>query len=105
MFKLETLALEVITLLRPVVEGIARRDAGLADQARRALNSVALNAGEGSGSQGRNGRARYFTALGSAREVRTAIRVAHAWGYVAPIDAVAADRLDHVIAILWRLTH
>lgn len=42
--------------------------------------------------------------MGSARETIAALRVAEAMGY-APLDEEAIDRLDHVIAILWKRTH
>jgi len=42
---------------------------------RRAMASVALSISEGCGSQGENRNARYFNALGSAREVGTALEV------------------------------
>ncbi len=97
--------LEVIRSLRPVLVILKRADANLEDQLRRAATSTALNLGEANGSQGGNRRARFFTALGSAREVRTALRVAEAYGY---IDAKLASELDaqvdRVIAMTWRLT-
>jgi four helix bundle protein len=56
--------------LRPVMERIGAKDANLEDQIRRAATSVPLNLHEGAYSQGRNERARWHTALGSAAEVR-----------------------------------
>ena len=75
----------------------------LARQLRRAASSVTLNLAEGSGSQGRNRNARYFNALGSAREVRACIHVALAWSYVETVDAQLLDELERVIATLIRL--
>mgnify|MGYP001572276860 CR=1 FL=1 len=80
-------------------------DPPLARQLRNALSSVALNTSEGAGSQGRNVRARYFNALGSQRESRACLDVAVAWAYIHPIDPELADRMDHITAVLWRLTH
>ena len=62
-----------------------------------------MNLAEGSGSQGRNRNARYFNALGSAREVRACIHVALAWSYVEKVDADLLDEIERVIATLIRL--
>ena len=97
--------IDVLTALRPMVEEIQRRDPSLATQLRNALSSVALNTSEGSGSQGRNRRARYYNALGSQKESRACLDVAVAWGYITPVDARLADRLDHITAVLWRVSH
>jgi len=83
-------ALETITLARPLVEAVFRRDRDLGAQLRRALSSVALNIAEATGNQAGNARLRYETARGSLYEARTALRVAVAWGYVADESARAA---------------
>jgi four helix bundle protein len=75
-------AVQVISLARPVVEAVARRDRDLASQLRRALSSVPLNLAEGLGTQAGNARLRFETARGSLCEARAAVRVAVAWGYV-----------------------
>ena len=88
-------ALETITLARPLVEAVFRRDRDLGAQLRRALSSVALNIAEATGNQAGNARLRYETARGSLYEARTALRVAVAWGYVADESARAAlESLD-----------
>jgi four helix bundle protein len=69
------------------------------------MASVALNIFEGSGSQARNQNARYFNALGSAREVSSALEVARPFRYVDEIDARLLDRLDRIRATLWRVLH
>jgi len=81
-------ALEVITLARPLVEAVARKDRDLGAQLRRALSSVALNIAEASGNQAGNARLRYESARGSLYEARAALRVAVAWSYV-PRDGTA----------------
>ncbi len=97
-------SLEAISLLRPVVLRVARLDRDLASQLRRALSSVSLNIAEGDGSSGGNRALRFSTALGSTREARAALRVAVAWGYVAPADIDAGEEmLDRVAAMLHRL--
>jgi four helix bundle protein len=74
--------LNIIALARPLVDAIARRDRNLADQARRALNSIALNAAEGFGTEAGNSRLRFQTAHGSLSEAEVALQLAVAWGYV-----------------------
>ena len=80
-------AVEAITLARPLVEAVTRRDRELGSQLRRALSSVALNLAEGWGSQGGNARLRYESARGSVYEARAALHVAIAWGYVSAENA------------------
>ena len=97
-------ALSVVRDAAAVAGAVGAHDADLARQLRRAAASVPLNIAEGSGVAGRNGRVRYGTALGSAREVRACIDVAVALGYVAEPGCEANDRLDKVIATLFKLT-
>jgi len=105
MLKIHSVAIQCCAAVGPLASRIARRDAALADQLRRAMASVALNISEGAGSQGGNQNARYFNALGSAREVGTALEVAQAFGYVGQIDAALLDRLDRIRATLYRIVH
>jgi four helix bundle protein len=98
-------SIQLCCAVRPLIERIVTRDSNLADQLRRAVTSVPLNLHEGAYSQGRNVRARFHTALGSAAEVRACLDVAKALGYVEEIDASASDLLDRVIATLYRLVH
>ena len=103
MLEIYEVSLSVIRKLRSVVSSIERHDSDLAKQLRRASSSVTLNLAEGSGSQGRNRNARYFNALGSAREVRACVHVAIAWGYIERVDGKMLDELERVIATLIRL--
>ncbi|MBE7448144.1 MAG: four helix bundle protein [Kofleriaceae bacterium] len=88
----------------PAPRGVRAADAAraLADQLERAATSVALSLAEAGGARGRGDRVRVLRiAAGEAREVRAALAVASAWGYldaaeVAPADAVA-DRLGGVL--------
>ena len=101
----QTVALEAIRRLRPIVEKVQRRDRDLADQLRRAASSVVLNAAEARGTRGGNRRRRFETALGSATEASSALEVAVAWGYVAESDVVDAEaQLDRARALPWKLT-
>ncbi|UJR85694.1 four helix bundle protein [Sandaracinus amylolyticus] len=82
---------------------VAKHDRSLADQLRRAMASVALNAAEGTGAHDGNGRMRFRIALGSAREVDVALRVAEAFGYVEALDVELMKRLDGICAALWKV--
>ena len=95
--------LGVLRDLRPVVSAVEARDTDLARQLRRAAASVALNIAEGAGNDGGTRRQRYFSALGSAREVSACLHVADALGY-APVDPGLQQRLGAVIGVLVRVT-
>jgi len=94
--------IETIRSFAPVLRAIAKRNASLADQMRRALASVALNLSEGAGSRGGNRRLRFENACGSAKESRSCYEVAGALEYVV-VDPVLVDRLDRIAATTWRL--
>ncbi len=96
--------LSVLRLLRSSVDSIAAYDADLARQLRRASSSVLLNLAEGSGSFGGVRRARYRTALGSARETLACLRVGEALGYTGAVPAEVTDRMDRVIGTLVRVS-
>ena len=70
----------------PVARGSAAAGDGVGGDERRGGRSL-----------GGNKRVRYFTALGSAREVEAALRVAAAFGYVGPIEEGSRG-----ISIAWR---
>ena len=102
-FKVYEEAKLAVRALGPVVEVVARRDRGLADQLRRAGSSVLLNVAEGMQTRGGRRRQSYQVASGSAAEVRAALDVAEAWGYVDCGAVASVERhLDAVRAMLWR---
>ena len=105
MLRIHSVAIGCCAEIRVVAEALARKDAALADQLRRAMASVALNIAEGAGSQGKNRNARYFNALGSAREVGSALEVARAFGYVGDVDAGLLAGLDQIRATLYCVLH
>jgi len=103
-FQVLDLAICAIETLRPVVSRIRQCDRDLGEQIRRALSSVALNIGEASGTSGGNRAARFSTAAGSNAEVRAALRVAVAWGYVSAGQVEPGEELlDRIAAMLHRL--
>ena len=90
-------SLEVITLARPLVEAVARRDRDLGSQLRRALSSIALNLAEGLATEAGNARLRFETARGSLCEAKAGLRVAVAWGYVSAENSVLAIERLHAL--------
>jgi len=104
MFIAHDVSLELIRELRTLLPAIQRFDRDLASQLRTAATSVTLNLCEGQRSGGGNQRRHYELAHGSANEVKGALAVAEAWGW---LDDPARARaiLDRLLALLWRLTH
>ena len=104
-FKCYQLSLQAVRLVRPLIERIEMHDRDLGRQLRRCVASVPLNIAEGSRSAGRNRQARYANAMGSARESAACLETAEALGYL-DVDQlpVAIDSLDHVVAILFKLS-
>lgn len=94
---------ELIVSLRPVVPMIAAHNKDLADQLFRAACSVLLNLAEGQKFQNGNRRRHYEIAHGSANEVRAALDVAEAWGWITS-PSPERDLLGRVLALLWKLT-
>ncbi len=104
-FEAFEIALDAIAHLPQPLAAIAQRDPDLAQQIRRAAASMALNLTEGRRRQGRDRLHLWRVAAGSADEVVAALRIARAFGHVAPetITPVLA-RCDRVLAITWTLT-
>jgi four helix bundle protein len=105
-FDVLRLALRLIALLRRCVEQVGRHDRSFASQIRRAASSVPLNIAEGNRRIGRDKTHHFRIAAGSADELRTALQVAEAWGYIDRKSSTETlELLDRVLAILWKLTH
>ena len=97
-------ARKVVRELAPLLRVVRGRDKALADQLRRAAQSVVLNIAEARGSDAGNAKARFATACGSAKEVRAALHIASDWGYIGTQTAAHLDiALDEVCAITWCL--
>jgi four helix bundle protein len=73
MFIAESVSLELVQALRPLVLRIKRCDRSLADQLTRAASSITLNIAEANYSDPGNRKSRFFTAAGSANETRAAL--------------------------------
>ena len=85
---------------------IARHDPDLCKQLKRAINSVALNSGEGLSARGGNRTVRIESAMNSGREVIFGLRIAGAAGYLEP-ERVAkeVDSVDRIVATLYKLAY
>lgn len=101
--RIESVIVRALTRIAPVVSQLKLRNRNLADQLDRASSSILLNTSEGAYSQKGHQKARYFNALGSAGETRSCLYLAQAQHGVA-LDVGLHDDLDHVIAVLWKLT-
>ena len=104
MFITYEVAKQVIVQLRDLLPIIQRVDEELADQARRAANSVLLNLAEGQRFTNGNKLRHYEIAQGSANEIRGALDAAEGWGYFEQATEVRA-LLDRLLALLWKLTN
>ena len=98
-------SLQTIHALRGPLARLARQDPDLGSQVKRAASSVCLNLSEGNKRTGKDKIHHFRIASGSAAEVRAALRVAEAFGYLEPETlAPSLQLLDRVLAMLWRLT-
>jgi len=99
-------ALGWASALGPALAKVARGDADLARQLRRAVASVPLNLAEGSRRAGKDRIHHYRIAAGSAEEAMSGLALAFAWGHLESGDVAGADGYaDRLRAMLWRLTH
>ena len=105
MFRAEEIADEILIEVAAVVRKI-RGDAELARQMRNATQSLSNNIGEGAGRFGKDRELHFSYAYGSGRELRRQLRFAVAFGHISD-DSIESlhEHLDHLLAILWRLTH
>ncbi len=105
-FDAERVSLELIAGLRAPLERLERRNRAHADQARRAAASVAHDPSEGRRRAGRDRVHFWRMAAGSAAELRTALAIAVAWGWLSDEELDPARALlDRVMAMTWRLAN
>jgi four helix bundle protein len=106
MFEVYEVSKQSIRELRPLLQSVQQHDRDLARQMRRAGSSVLLNIAEGWRRLGRDRRQHYVIAAGSNAEVRAALDVCEALGYLDTETYASVDALlDRVAAMLYRLTH
>lgn len=98
--------LELAETLAPSLKVVKSKNKNLADQMQRAIESIALNLGEGSRSQGMNRERFFWIASGSLEELVAALRLAKAFG---ALEETVLTRLEPVVdrlrGLLWGLTH
>ena len=105
-FEALEVSVDLVRTLRQPVEVLRSRDPDLYRQIRKAASSVALNISEGNQRAGKDRLHHFRIAAGSAAEVRTALRVAAAWGDLQEPAIVEALRLlDMLLNMLWRLSY
>ena len=98
-------ALKAAASLGPCLTRLRRQDRDLEQQIRRATQSFVLNLAEGDRRRGQDRIHLFRVAAGSAAEVRAALDLATAWGYLSEVQArPSQDSLDHLLALCWRLT-
>ena len=105
-FHVYEVAKELARAVRILIELIERRDRSLADQLRRAVQSVMLNLREGNRRAGRDRFHGFRIAAGSADEIVGALDLAEVMGYLAVEDLAAPMALaDRVLVMLYRLAN
>ena len=99
-------ALRLVVLCRPHWESLAKQGyPAAASQLKRSSVSPALNIAEGTGRYDGNGRQRFETARGSAKETIACLEVGVALGPLkVECIAEAVDCADKIAATMWRLT-
>lgn len=78
------------------------RDSGLADQRVRALAAVPLRIAEGSYSHGKNRAAHYHGGAGSMEETIAVFDIAEAFGILDRLDHDLRERMQRVVAVLFK---
>jgi four helix bundle protein len=84
---------------------VQQHDSDLARQMRKSSTSVPLNIAEGMYSRAGTRIARYENAMASAKETQAALDVSVRAQYLpAATVVVDLDRIDHIVATLWKWT-
>ena len=104
-FEVLELSIDLIRTLREPLQLLRSSDVDLYRQIRKAASSVPLNISEGNRRTGNDRLHHFRIAAGSAAEVRTALRVAAAWGDLQEEMATESMKLlDRILGMLWRLS-
>ena len=85
---------------------LERRDRSLAEQGRRAMQSMVLQYGEGLHAYGKHRTAKLLGARAEAHEARLCLELAAVCGLLDEHCAKrSSDALDHIAAVLWLKVH
>jgi len=104
--KTKTLMLEACKEMSPLWKEVERRDRSLADQGRRAMQSMVLQFAEGSYAYQGNRRAKLLGARAEANETRACLELANACDLLSePSVQPSIDKLDRIAATLWLEVH
>ena len=99
------LSLDIVRRLRPVVRILRHHNADLARQIVKAASSASLNIPEGNRREGKDRKYHFRVAAGSTDEARGVLLTSIAWNFLKEAQTeVVLDKLDHLLAILWKLT-
>lgn len=93
--------LKAIVAVRPLVQGLRRRDRRACDQLVRALTNSALCISRADYRASRDRRRHLLHAVASTGEARALLKMFVEWGYCASARTVAAERLlDQMLSML-----
>ena len=96
-------SLDLVASVCKLSRKVRQFDPDLARQMRRSVTSVPLNIAEGMYSRAGNRIARYENAMASAKETQAALDVSVRAEYLpAATVEVDLDRIDHIVATLWK---
>jgi four helix bundle protein len=104
MLNIYPVILSFVADVAELVPRVGHHDPDLARQLRRASTSVVLNTAEAMHARGRSRTACYNTALREMRESHAALQVSVLLHYLPPLDAALEDRIQRILATLYRLS-
>jgi four helix bundle protein len=100
------IALELVASVVKLSRKVQQHDPDLARQMKKSVVSVPLNMQEGLYSKAGNRIARFHDAMGSAKETMAQLDVSVAADYLTPESVVDdLERIDHIVATLWKMAH
>ncbi len=103
MLRIYPVMLEWLAGLRPLIAQIARYDADLAKQLRRASAAVILNTGEGMYSRGGHRTNAYGVALREMGESYSALQAARVHGYIKALEPAFEAKCQRILGTLVKL--